>query len=178
MPLLIQEAVNLFVGDDGQNNSKHLTLSTIKLPTLEEKSQAHFAGGAIGEINIGGLGLNALECTFGIKGYDPQIMSQFGLGQRRNLNYTIYGAVRDLQGNRPVELKAVIQGRLARLEGDDMTRGELVGHNHMIHEIMHYALTFDGKEKYYYDFFTSDWRVDGQSQNADVRNILRIPGAS
>ncbi|WNV10088.1 phage major tail tube protein [Tardiphaga sp. 709] len=178
MSLHIQEAVTLFVGDDGPNNSKHLNLSSIKLPTLEEKSQTHFGGGAIGEITIGGLGLSALEVTFGIKGYDPQIMSQFGLGVRRSLNYTMYGAVRDIKGNAPVELKAVIQGRMLRLEGDDLQRGELVGHSHTIQEILHYALFWNGVEKYYYDFWTSDWRVDGVSQNADIRNILRIPGAS
>lgn len=178
MSLFIQEAVNLFVGDDGPNNSKHLVLSTIKLPALEEKSQTHFAGGAIGEVSIGGLGLSALESTFGIKGHDPQIMSQFGLGQRRSQNYTVYGAVRDIKGNRPIELKAVMQGRLARLEGDELARGELVGHNHAIHEILHYQLWFDKQEKYYYDFFTSEWRVDGVTQNADIRNILRIPTAN
>ncbi len=178
MSLFIQEAVNLFVGDDGPDNSKHLTLTTVKLPTLEEKSQSHFAGGAIGEVNIGGLGLSALEITFGIKGYDPQMMSQFGLGVRRNLNYTIYGAIRDIKGNAPIELKVVAQGRMARLEGDDLQRGELVGHSHTVQEILHYAMWWNGQEKYYYDFWTSDWRVDGVSQNADVRNILRIPGAS
>jgi hypothetical protein len=30
-------------------------------------------------------------------------------------------------------------------------------------------------EKIHWDFFTSDWRVDGVSQNADERAILRIP---
>lgn len=178
MSLLILEATNLFVGDDGPNNSKHLVLSSLKLPTFEEKSQMHFAGGAIGEISVGGLGLSALECTFGLSGYDLQTMSQFGLGTRRHQAYTAYGALRDLQGNKPIEMKAVLQARMARLEGDELKRGEMIGHNHGLHEILHYQLSFDGKEKYYYDFFTSDWRVDGISQNADIRNILRIPGGN
>lgn len=178
MPLFIQEATNLFVGDDGPDNSKHLTLDTLKLPTFEEKSQSHHAGGAIGEITIGNLGLNALECTFGVKGYDPQIMSQFGLGLRRSLPFTVYGAIRDLQGGGVVELKCIMQGRLAKLEGDDLKRGELIGHSHTIQEILHYQVMFGNKEKFYYDFFTSDWRVDGVSQNGDIRSILRIPGSN
>lgn len=178
MPIFIQEATNLFVGDDGPNNSKHLILDTLKLPTFEEKSQAHFAGGAIGEIMVGNLGLNALELTFGVKSYDPQIMSQFGLNSRRRLPYTIYGAIRDLQGGNMVELKCVLQGRIQKLEGDDLKRGEIIGHNHTIQEILHYEVFFDQKEKFYYDHFTSDWRVDGVSQNSDIRNVLRIPGAN
>lgn len=174
--LYVQEAFNLFVGDDGPNNSKHLNLTSLKLPTLEEKSQDHFAGGAIGEVAIGGLGLSKLEVSFKIAGHDPQIMSQFGLGTRWNMPYTIYGLVRDKTGGAPVELKSVIQGRLAKIEGDEMRRGELMGHDHMIHEVLRYQLWFNQKEKYYYDFLTSEWRVDGVPQNADARNILRIPG--
>lgn len=176
MPLFIQEAVNLFVGDDGPNNSKHLVLEGLKLPTLEEIAQKHYAGGAIGEIEVGGLGLKALQSTFKIKGYDPQIMSQFGLGTRANMPFTIYGAIRDKKGNSYKELKAVLHGRLAKVEVDDMKRGELIGADHMIHEIVHYELFWDKAEKYYYDYFTSEWRVDGASQNAAIRNILRIPG--
>lgn len=177
MPLIIQEAVNLFVGDDGPGNGKHLNLVSIKLPSLEERSQDHFAGGAIGEISIGGLGLNKLESTFKIVGFDPQVMSAFGLNARQSLPFTCYGGLRDKQGGRLIEIKAIMQGRLGKIEPDETRRGELMGHDHMIHEILRYQLWYDNKEKYFYDFFTAEWRVDGVSQNADLRNILRISGA-
>lgn len=176
MPLMIHEATNLFVGDDGPNNSKHLNLESVKLPTLEEIMQTFYPGGAIGEIEVGGLGLRKLEMTFKVKGHDPQILSQFGLGTRERRPYTCYGLVRDKQGNRPVELKAIVHARLGRIEGDELKTGELIGHDHALHEIWHYELYWDGKEKYFYDFQSSDWRVDGIAQNSDMRNILRIPG--
>lgn len=178
MSLYIQEAFTLFVGDDGNDNSKHLNLESIKLPTLEENSATHFAGGAIGEILIGNLGLKALDVTFKVKGYDPQIMRQFGLGGANSLPFTCYGAVRDKKGGGLIELKSVMRGRLGKLEGDELRRAEAIGHDHMIHEVMHYELWWGQKELYYYDFFASDWRVDGVSQNADIRAMLRIPGAS
>lgn len=178
MSLYIHEAVTLFVGDDGINNSKHLSLESIKLPTLEENSSNHFAGGAIGEISIGNLGLKALEVSFKVKGFDPQIMSQFGLGGSNSLPFTCYGAIRDKKGGGLVELKVIMRGRLGRLDSDELRRADLIGHDHMIHEIMHYEMWWGQKEKYYYDFFASDWRVDGVSQNSDVRAMLRVPGAS
>lgn len=176
--LIINEAFNLFVGDDGPNNSKHLNIQGLQLPTLEEKTADHLPGGAIGEIGIGGLGLSKLECTFKLAGYDPQVMSQFGLGSRQGLPYTFYGAMRDKQGGRVIEVKSVMQGRLVRLATDELRRGDPTGHDHSITEILRYTLWFDGKEKYFYDFFTTDWRVDGVTQNADVRNILRIGGGN
>jgi P2 family phage contractile tail tube protein len=175
MPLIVHEATNLFVGDDGPNNSKHLNLDTIKLPTLEEVTQTFYPGGGIGEIEVGGLGLKALESTFKIKGYDPQIMSQFGLGSRERKPFTVYGAARDKTGNKAKELKAIMRARLGRIDGDELKRGDLMGHDHKLHEVWHYELYWDGVEKYYYDFERNIWRVDGIDQNADVNNILRIP---
>jgi P2 family phage contractile tail tube protein len=173
----IFEGVNMFVGDDGPDNSKHLTLESVKLPDLEETSQEHFGGGAVGAIMVGGLGLKALEVGFKCKGFDPQLKSHFGLGaaSKRRIPFTIYGAYRDLQGGDVLEMKAIAEGRLASIAGDDMKRGELQGFDYKITEILRYRMYFGNKEKLFYDYFNSEWRVDGVSQNAEVNNILRIP---
>ena len=39
---------------------------------------------------------------------------------------------------------------------------------------MHYELWFNEKEKLFWDFFSSEWRLDGVSQNDDERRILRV----
>ena len=39
---------------------------------------------------------------------------------------------------------------------------------------MRYELWFGGREKVFWDFFSTEWRLDGVDQNADERNILRI----
>lgn len=176
--MFIHEQTNLMAGDDGPDNSKHLTLSSAKLPTLDEMRQQYQAGGSLGTISIGGLGLAALECTFALLGHDPQVLSQFGLGSRIRRPYTLYGLIRDKKTGRSIELKAVMEGRIGRIDGSDLQRGELAAHDYMIDEIYHYQLWIDQKEKFYYDLFTSDWRVDGIAQNEDARNILRIAGTS
>ena len=75
----------------------------------------------------------------------------------------MYGAIRDKRGNGLIELKSVMEGRLAKIEGDDLQRAELASHDHTFHEIWHYELWWDKKEKFFYDFLTSEWRVDGVS---------------
>jgi uncharacterized protein len=174
MGLLIQQAGNLFVGDSGPNNSKHLTLESYKLPTFEENSQEHHGGGSIGAVDIGGLGLKKLDITFKLKGYDPQVMSKFGLGTQGRMPFTIYGAIRDKTTNVAKELKVVAHARLGKIEVDEFKAGDLLGHDYMLHEVWRYECYFDGVEKYWYDFEASDWRVDGVSQNADINSILRI----
>lgn len=174
----VMEAVNLFCGDHDPTNSKHLTLASLTLPTLEEATADHQPGGSVAALQIGMGVINALEVSFKLNGYDPDMMSMFGLGKRQRHVYTAYGLVRDKRTSAAIEAKAIFHARLGRLEPDEFSRGELMGHKHGLIEIMHYESYFAGKEKHYFDFFTQAWRVDGVSQNADERRILRIPGVA
>ena len=78
-----------------------------------------------------------------------------------------------LEGMHPT--RAVIEGRLGKIEPEAFKRGELMGHDYSINEVMHYELWFGEKEKLFWDFFSGDWRLDGTSQIDDERRILRIP---
>ncbi len=173
--LITQEGLNLFVGDDGPGNSKHLNLEHVKLPEFEEMTQTLHSGGAVGQIEVGGMGMKGLEMTFKLTGWDPQAMSQFGIGGRAQLPYTFYGLARDKAGNVPKEVKGVVRGRMTRVAVDSIKRGDLLGTDFAIKEIIHFELIFNKQEKYFYDWLGSDWRVDGVVQNADERDFLRLP---
>lgn len=176
MPLIIQEGVNLFVGDDGSvDSSKHLNLASIKLPDMEELTEAVHSGGSIGAVEVGGMGLKALESTFKLKGWDGQAMSQFGLGSRNLFPYTMYGVARDKNGNAAIEIKAIMRARMTRVMADEIKRGAIMDHDFALREILTYQLFMDKQEKYYYSFLTSEFRVDGASQVAEDNAILRIP---
>ena len=174
--IYIPEAFNIFVGTDA-NASKHLQVTEITLPVLEEKTAEHHAGGSIGALEIGGLGLNALTQGFNLSGYDAPTMSQFGVLGAAIPAFTTYGVIRDTQGNAPIELKAVVWGRLTKLELSALKRGDLATQTHQVKEVVRYQLTWNGAEKFYYDFFGSIWRIDGVDQNAASNAILRIPSA-
>lgn len=172
--LFIPEAVNLYATDTGPDNSKHLQIMGITLPDMEQQTQEHRAGGAIGAIEIGGLGLNALSCNFKVAGYDPQLMSRFGLGLNATEPYTIYGVIRDKVDGTKKELRAVLRGIMAKLTKGEMKRGDLSDQDHTIKEIIHYELYFDKKEIYFYDWASNVWRVNGNDQFASDNAILRI----
>lgn len=174
--LMIMEAANLFAGDHNPDNSKHLSLASLTLPTLEEATAEHSPGGSIMSIELGMGRINPLQVSFKLNGYDPAMLSQFGIGKNRREVYTAYGLVRDKLTSKAYEVKAIFHARLTRIEPDEFSRGELAGHDHGLTEIMHYESYFDGKEKHYFDFANQLWRVDGTAQNADERRILRIPG--
>lgn len=172
--IFIMEAANLFCSDADPTGSKHLTLAELKLPPLQEMYQDHHAGGSRVQIEVA-VGIQKLEPTFKLNGWDPDLLTQFGLGSAALHNFTAYGVIRDKRTGIAVESKAVIRGRLGKVEGDAFQRGELQGHEYSINEVMHYELWFADKEKIYWDFFSTEWRIDGVAQNDDERRILRIP---
>lgn len=174
--MYVQESVNLYCGDDDPTKSKHLTLEEHALPVLEERFEEHTPGGSRIAVEVSMGLINPLSSSFKLKGWDPDLLSQFGVSSRHRRPYSSYGLIRDKRTNRAIESKAIIEGRLAKIEGDARKRGEFMGHDYEIKEIWHYELWFDGREKVFFDFLTQEFRIDGVSENADERRILRIPG--
>ena len=172
--LYIMEAANLFCGDDDPTGSKHLTLTELQLPNLQEMYQDHHPGGSRVQVEVA-VGIEKLEASFKLAGWDPDLLTQFGLGARALKKFTAYGVIRNKRTGTAIEAKAVLEGRLGRANPEAFQRGEMQGYDYAINGIMHYELHFEGVEKVYWDFFTTDWRIDGVAQNADERAILRIP---
>ncbi|UYO50341.1 phage major tail tube protein [Rhodopseudomonas palustris] len=176
--IYIMEAVNLFCGDDDPTKSKHLTITELKLPNLEEVFVKHTPGGGRGSVKLGMNLLNELEPTFKLAGWDPDLLSAFGLGSKIRKIYTAYGVIRDKRTGAPLEAKAIIEARLGKIDAEAFKRGELQGHDYALNEVMHYELWFKDKRKFCFDFFTNEWEVDGVKEFASENSILRIPGAS
>lgn len=169
----VMEAVNLFCGDADPSASKHLTISELQLPALTEMYQDHHAGGSKVKIEVA-VGIEKLSPTFKLGGWDPDLLTQFGLGATASQNFTAYGVIRDKRTGEAIEAKAIIKGRLGKIEAEAFKRGEFQSHDYAINEVLRYELWFGGREKVFWDFFTAEWRLDGVDQNADERRIMRI----
>ena len=173
--LVFNVGFNLYVGDAGPDNSKHLILKGLKVPTLEELTAEHHAGGAFMGIEVGGLGLKPLSSSFKSAGWDDQTLSQFGINGRSSYPFTAYGLARTKQGNQPVRTKAVTFGRLTKVEIPEMKRGDILEPDYEIKEILHYELWYSDKPKYYFDWATGRYEIDGVPQNQDELTALAIP---
>ena len=171
--MYVMTAVNLFCGDTDPTKSKHLTLDELALPALEEEFADHKPGGSLVGIEIG-VGIAKLAASFKLKGFDPDLLVQFGLNSPIRHAFTAYGVITDRRTGRQIEARSVMEARLGRNAMDAFKRGDLIGHDYALNEIMHYEFYFDGSEKIYWDFFENAWRVNGIDQNAQRNAILRV----
>jgi len=124
--IYIMEAANLFCGDENPTASKHLTLTELQLPNLQEITQDHHPGGSRVQIEVA-LGIQKLEASFKLAGWDPDLLTQFGLGATARKKFTAYGSVRDKRNGVAIEAKAVLEGRLGTANPEAFQRGELQG---------------------------------------------------
>lgn len=166
------EQANLIAGV-GTTASKHLTISELKLPVLQEMYQDHHAGGSIAQIEVA-VGMQKLEATFKLMGFDPSLMSEFGLNSRQRMVYTAYQVIVDKRTGRKIEHRAVMEGRLGKIEQDANQRGNLMSTDYAINEILRYELWFDQTPKIKWDYMTSLFEIDGVDQYAAEKAILRI----
>ena len=170
--MFIVNNFNLFVGLD-PGTGKHLTLQELKLPALQAQYQDHMAGGAPVGVEVE-TGINKLEPTFKLTGYDPHTLAQFGLGSRNRQVYSAFHVITDKATGRKIELKALIEGRLGKVETDAYKKGDLLTTDYAINEVWHYEVWFDKKELVYWDFRENEWRINGVSETAEDNSILRI----
>lgn len=173
MSFKIQTGANLFCGDHDPGASLHLELDEISLPTLQEKYADWHPGGSVGGTEVP-VGIEKLEATFKLGGSNDAVMAQFGLGSRMTHTYTAYGALRDQITGAMSQSRAVIRGRLGKVEPNAFKRGEMHGHDYTINGIIHYELYMGGREIYWWDFVSGEWRVNGESQNGDELRLLNI----
>jgi len=174
--IYIMEAANLFCGDHDPANSKHLTIEELKLPDLQEILIDHQPGG--GKVGVEfAVGVEKLEPTFKLKGWDIGLLRQFGLGVRQRQTFTAYGVIRDKRTGRAIEGKAIMEGRLSRIAPDAFQRGESMAHEYAINEVLHYEIHFDGREELYWDYFTNTIRIGGVDPEPEFNQILRISNA-
>ena len=181
--IYVMESANVICGDTGGKStagiSTHLVLQELKLPGLEENYVDHAPGGAPIAIEIP-THMNKLEATFNLAGWDPVIMSYIAREDPTKHRFTCYGLIRDRRTARAMQARAVIGGRMGRVNPTAFSKGNLMSHEYSIKSIVHYHLTIEltagqPSEIYFWDFFTSERRIGGKDQNADLIRTLAIP---
>lgn len=166
------DTANLFLGDDDPDESLHLVLSSVKMPSLEEAVKEHTPGGGVGTIEIPMRKLSAISMTFSLMGVAPNALSMFMAARRQN--YTVRGNLYNLSEQIDIPLVGVISGRMTKVEMGEFKKDDGVSTDYEIKGVMRYRLTIDGREKFFYDYLQGPRgvRIDGVNPFARVaRNI-------
>lgn len=172
--LLTMNSAVLFIGDASPDKAEFLTISTVKIPALEETTKEHLGGGAMAGIDLGMRVIKAPMLGFKLHGFNPDVMDKFMPGTPGRIKYTVRGNVRDAREHTDLEIKAIIEGRMSKYEPSDFKRDDGMDSDYEIKEVTFYQLYFDGAEKFYFDYFSGPmgFRVNGVAPHtAMARNL-------
>jgi len=170
------DAANLFVGDDDPTRSQFLALKSIKIPGLEEQTKEHTGGGAIATLSLGMRVFKVSPLTFTLEGPNPDVLPSFMSPAAARKKYTIRGNVRDVRTHDDIELRAIVEGRMTKIEISEYKKDDGITSDYEINEITFYHLFFKGAEKIYYEFFSgpAGLRIDGAPALQGVARNLGI----
>lgn len=184
------ESVNMVCGDTGDQSapgiSTHLEISDLKLPAIERNYVDHTAGGAPIQVEVP-MFINRLEATFTLAGWNPQVMGMVAQEARALKRFTAYGLIRDRRTNYSHQALALFEAQLGRVNPTNFRKGDLQHMEYSLRSIVHYELYLQEflaggpsqpTEIYFWDFFTSTWRVGGVNLNAELNTILAIPAVA
>ena len=179
-PLMILELANIFAGLVDPGASNHLVVQDLKLPAIEENYVDFAAGGAPVQIEIPTY-INRLESTFTLIGFVPQVMTMIGLTVRSSQVFSAFGLVRDRLTGDAYQVRAVMTGRLGRVNPSNFRRGDLFSHEYSIRGITRYILDVGDPSSpesiYKWDFYELMKVIGGVDANADL-NAMLLTGAS
>lgn len=187
----VMESVNLICGDSGTEaapgKSTHLTIAELKLPGMEENYVDFLPGGAPIAMEVP-THINRLEASFNLNGWQPEVMGLIAQSDISLQRFTAYGLIRDRRTGEACQSVAIMWGRLGRVNPTNFRKGDLQMYEYSIRSIIHYQLLMSlakgqtPSEIYYWDFFSSQFRVtvNGVSTNVneDMINILAIPNTA
>jgi len=171
-PLYIMEAADVRRADEPES-SRALTIGKVGLPAIKFFNTEHKPGGGAGAINFVFPQIEALEPKFELKGIpDVDIVENIGLTDGTKNKWIFAGAVRDKKTGILLPSRAIIEGIVAEWEPDEFEIGELVGCNHVLHEVTHYEFHLGDKELWYYDWWEREFRRGKKNPLAAVKAAL------
>ena len=163
--------------------STHLEITNLKIPMLEINYVDVTPGGAPVQIEVP-MFMNKLEATFTLAGWNPAVMAMIGQTARALQRFTAYGLIRDRRTSAALKSVAMFECQLGRVNPTEFRKNNLQEFEYALHSIVHFELYMQEQagvepaEIYFWDFFTSDFRIGRVNVNTDLNAILAIPGAA
>lgn len=172
--MLLLEQVNLFLGNHDPEDSNHVKLQSLGLPTLEKILVSHLGGGAGGEVEYSMNAFRPMQPTFKLAGYSKASYRLMAVGTNESQDFTAYGILRNKVTGVKHQAKAVFNGIVSRLAPDAFDRTSTFGHDHTVAEVTRYQLDVDGDEWFAWDAFKPLRRRFGVDELARDRILLGI----
>lgn len=172
--IYVMEQVNLFLGDENPDESLHLALQSMTLPTLEYATSTHMGGGAVMEVEWNMGVLKALKPTFKLVGFAHNAYRAFGIGSNLPRTYTARGGLRRKSDGKLFKAVATFKGTISKLAAESFEAGKALGHDHEFADLTRYKMVVDNETWTNVDFFSGKRVNFGVDEFGEMRAALGL----
>lgn len=158
---------NLFV--DGRGYAGNA--DNVKPPDLALSTEDYRGGGMDAPVKID-MGQEAMESTFTLSKFDPDVLKSFGFKSGNDLPLTFRGAIENLDGTvEPVKVE--MRGRITTASPSEWSAGEKATLSVTV-SVNYYRWEQNGEELFEIDVQNMIRRIGGEDQLEAKRNALGI----
>lgn len=148
-----------FTGIIDDNVNLALEIDSLKLPALEEATEAFQPGGSDLEIEIAGMGVKALKCDFKLKTRNPAATGLFGGPPGKRHRFTGKSLVIDEKDGAEHEHAVDILGRFVKVDPEDAKGGKPAGYDFSMSSIWTYTEYWDQRVLHRFNFELGGWDI-------------------
>lgn len=143
----------------------------LELPTLSIQTEEHRAGGMDAPAEID-MGMDAMEATWTMADYDPNLVSLFGLADGRAVQVTARGAMQR-DGEAVIPVIATMRGQIKEFGPGTWQAGEKTQPEYTM-ALRYYRLEIGGTITIEIDVDNMIRRIGGRDQMEQIRAAIGI----
>jgi hypothetical protein len=165
IPKILKD-LNLIV--DGQQ--LYGRTAQFKRATLARKTEKRRHGGGAVSLDMG-FADDALDFSFGLDGYSPELVKKLGIGAIDGTQITFTGVIADGDTQKSVEI--VARGRIVEADNAEFKSGELGTDTYTFHST-YYKESFGGEVLQEVDLMNVIWNRGGVNMLGELKQLLGI----
>ena len=154
---------------DGRGYAGRITELT--LPTLTVTTEDYRAGGMDVPAQID-TGMEALEASFTLAEYEPEVLKLFGLTIQNAVNLVARGALQR-NGEDAVPMVVTMNGHIKEFDPGSWSAGEMTEASFTV-GLRYYRLDIDGTSYHEIDVENMERKIQGVDQLATIRTAMGI----
>ncbi len=154
---------------DGRGYAGRITELT--LPTLTVTTEDYRAGGMDAPAQID-TGMEALEASFTLAEYEPEVLKLFGLTIQNAVNLVARGALQR-NGEDAVPMVVTMNGHIKEFDPGSWSAGEMTEASFTV-GLRYYRLDVDGTTYHEIDVENMERKIQGVDQLATIRTAMGI----
>lgn len=148
-------------------------IDEIILPALNRKVEEYQGGGMVGPVDVD-LGQEKIDLDWTVKGFDLQVMKQYGYVGVAGVALRFAGAYQEDENCTVKAVEISVRGRHTAIESGTAKKGDTNANTKIKSNLSYYKLSVDNEEIIEIDLINYVFKVNGEDKLEAMRKAIGL----